>query len=204
MGASLNTLKAMKAPEQIVSASWNGITFDVFESTRMLELTTAHCDTHAGHTDQSDAHTLTEYGHSKDVIEPFLDVFAVLGKGVVGCCSSFNFYFIADVVVCHQRCWNSVVVHHHYLLCIVSAPDSMLNTPDGRFLMRFFVSTLPFYITTSAGKEERISPRKVRHKLYNALGIVVSACSKIIFQSNFMTFRCVHALCIFLSRIIYL
>lgn len=77
-----------------------------------------------------------------------------------------------------------------------------LNAHNARWSIFDALFCVHFAVLYYYGCRERRAnlTQKVRHKLYNALGIVVSACSKIIFQSNFMTF----ALCIFLSRIIYL
>lgn len=71
-GASLNAKK-----------SWNEIDSLFFESTRMVELITTPPAAAAAvviHTlNTKVVHILAVYGHSKDVIEPFLDAFVALG-----------------------------------------------------------------------------------------------------------------------------
>lgn len=83
-GASLNAKK-----------SWNEIDSLFFESTRMVELITTPPAAAAAavviHTlNTKVVHILAVYGHSKDVIEPFLDAFVALGD-----VSFFSFFILS-------------------------------------------------------------------------------------------------------------
>lgn len=101
------------------------------------------------------------YGYSKDVIEPFSDAFVVLGAG--RCCLQLFFELLLRRWCwcrCHHHRLNSVVVHSHYLLCIVSAPHC-----SKRQMVDFWCAFLCIHFVKHYWEWKWISPEKMRHKL---------------------------------------
>lgn len=140
---------------------------------------------------------LTVFGRNKDVIEPFSDAFVVLSGNCL--LVFFQLLLRRRCCRCRHHCLNSVVVHHHYLLCIVSAPhcskSARWSNSDA-----LFVFALSQITSRVREREKRTNlPKNVHHKLvctYKMHSLLLCLfCSKIIFQSSFMTLWFVSFIC---------